>query len=173
MLTTHRPRARKKTAGKKIPVSVGRIKLVAAEVARDRGAGLEIRVELSWNGQSFVGEGSGVGHDDMTARLAAVATISALKASGASPGFELVGLKRVRAFDGEVVMVCLKGPRKSSKKYIGAVAVRDTLAQGAARAVLDAVNRVLAYDSEDASTAASDDQAESAAVEKSELQAAS
>ncbi|MEE9208662.1 MAG: hypothetical protein V3U67_09910 [Gemmatimonadota bacterium] len=176
-MTTRRPHARKKAAGKAGPLSAGRIKLVTVDVTRDRGAGFEVRVELEWLGQSFVGEGSGVGHDDMTARLAALATISAVKASDTGPGFDLVGLKRMRAFDGEVVMVCLKESGQSRKKYIGAVAVRETLAGGAANAVLDAVNRVLLYDSAGISAAdspaASDGQAERPPVEKSKLQVAS
>jgi hypothetical protein len=150
---------------------------MGAEVTRDRGAGFEVRVELEWLGQIFVGEGSGVGHDDMIARLAALATISAVKATGTGPDFELVGLKRVRAFDGEAVMVCLKESVKSCEKYIGAVAVRETLARGAARAVLDAVNRVvLSASANSVATGAatgSGDQPESTPGEKSELQAAS
>ena len=176
-MTTRRPRARRKAAGKSSLVSAGRVKLRAAEVTRDRGAGFEVRVELEWLGQTFVGEDSGVGHEDMIARLAALATLSAVRTSGTGTGFELIGLKRVRAFDGEVVMVCLKEAGKSCQKYIGAVAVRETLARGAARAVLDAVNRVLVYDLPDVATidSATDSgkQAESPPAEKSKLQAAS
>ncbi|MEN8144287.1 MAG: hypothetical protein ABFS14_04990 [Gemmatimonadota bacterium] len=172
-MTTGRPRARKKAAAKKSQMSGGRVKLIAAEVTRDQGAGFEVRVELEWQEQSFVGEDSGVGHEDMIARLAAMATISALKTSGSGPAFELVGLKRVRAFDGEVVMVCLRDPDQSCEKYIGAVAVRETLACGVARAVLDAVNRVLVYEAPAQSGTVSDSEASSQPAQKNELQAAS
>jgi hypothetical protein len=55
---------------------------------------------------------------------------------------QLVGIKLVQAFDGRVVLVCLHSTLLPDAKLLGAVPVSDTVDEAAARAVLDATNRL-------------------------------
>jgi hypothetical protein len=59
-------------------------------------------------------------------------------------GFELLGVKAVRAFDATVVIVSLTvSTNGSAQRVVGSYLTDDDLARGAALAVLHATNRIL------------------------------
>lgn len=116
--------------------------LTVAEVTRAPGCRIEVCVALRIGRQRFEGLSAGVGLDTMEIRLAAEATLDALHQAVGKERFRLIGIKRLHAFDADVILVALRD-QSESLRYIGAVPVRLTLVHGAAAAVLDATNRVL------------------------------
>lgn len=117
--------------------------LAGVEASRRPGNEVSVDVRLKIGRQSFRGLAEGVGLETMELRLAAEATMKALHEAAGHPRFQLVGIKRMHAFDADVILVALRDRRKEGRRYIGAVPVRSTLVHGAAAAVLDATNRVV------------------------------
>ncbi len=117
--------------------------LTVAEATRAPGSRIEVCVTLRIGRQRFEGLSAGVGLDEMEIRLAAQATLAALHRAVGSERFLLVGIKRLHAFDADVILVALRDQVEPSRRCIGAVPVRSTLVHGAAAAVLDATNRIL------------------------------
>ena len=85
----------------------------------------------------------GYGTETIEIRLAALATLEAIRKVTATPPFRLVGVKQMHAFDADVILVALRDPEIEGTSYIGAVPVRTTHVAAAAAAVMDATNRVL------------------------------
>lgn len=122
-----------------------RLRLSNVDVERDRGSHAHVTVELAVHDRLEMGEADGVGTETVELRLAAIATLNAVHAAIGSTRFRLLGIKRMHAFDSDVILVVLTGAEGDEKRrFVGAVPVRDTLVHGAAAAVLDATNRVLA-----------------------------
>lgn len=121
-----------------------RIRFVSVKISRERGSNIVVRVEIERDGEAFAAERSGVGLDAVELRLAADATLAAIRACEPdAPAFLLVGAKRLHAFDADVVLVSVARGADRRPAFLGAVPVRETLAQAAALAVLNATNRVL------------------------------
>ncbi len=122
-----------------------RLRISSVEVERDRGSHAHVVVELAVRDRIEKGEADGVGTETVELRLAAVATLDAVHAAIGETRFRLLGIKRMHAFDADVILVVLQEHEGDSRqRFVGAVPVRDTLIHGAAAAVLDATNRVLA-----------------------------
>lgn len=117
--------------------------LKRAEAQREPGAHVSVTVRLRVGRQNYDGASEGVGLETMELRLAAEATMHAIHAAIGAELFQLVGIKRMHAFDADVILVALRDRRADGQRYIGAVPVRSTLVHGAAAAVLDATNRIL------------------------------
>lgn len=117
--------------------------LTVAEAMRAPGSRVEVCVALRVGRQRFEGLSAGVGLDVMEIRLAAEATLDAIHQAVGTERFILVGIKRLHAFDADVILVALRDQAKSARRYIGAVPVRSTNVHAAAAAVLDATNRIL------------------------------
>lgn len=103
-------------------------------------------VVLSWEGKGRIrGAAEGIASPSGELRCAAQACLNALAQAVQDPAFEVVGVKAVRAFDENVVIVSLAmrgleaGPR-----LVGSCLSGDRLARGAAVAVLNATNRIIA-----------------------------
>ncbi len=121
-----------------------RLRLSSVEVERDSSSHAHVIVELALPDRVERGEADGVGTETVELRLAATATLDAIHAAIGKTRFSLLGIKRMHAFDADVILVVLQEQEGDSlKRYVGAVPVRDTLIHGAAAAVLDATNRVL------------------------------
>lgn len=121
-----------------------RLRLSSVEVERDRGSHAHVVVELELPDRVERGEADGVGTETVELRLAAAATLNAIHAAIGKTRFSLLGIKRMHAFDADVILVVLQEHEgEARKRFVGAVPVRDTLVHGAAAAVLDATNRVL------------------------------
>ena len=117
--------------------------LTVAEATRAPGSKVEVCVTLRVGRQRFEGLSAGVGLEMIELRLAAEATLRAIHQAIGDDRFALVGIKRMRAFDADVILVSLRDQADRSHRFIGAVPVRTTLVHGAAAAVLDATNRIL------------------------------
>lgn len=104
------------------------------------------RVKLTWRGSDeFVGECEGLSSQAGELRCAAQACVAALaKAVDGPLGFELLGVKSVRAFDSTVIIVSLAATgERGNKRIVGSCLVEADAARGAALAVLNATNRIL------------------------------
>ncbi len=104
------------------------------------------RVVLSWaDGRQFGGESEGVISQAGELRCCAEATVRALeRVVQPKIGFELLGVKAVRAFDATVVIVSLSVRQESrASRLVGAFLAETDVPRGAALAVLNATNRIL------------------------------
>ncbi len=121
-----------------------RPRLLAAELARDQGSNAIIRVVLERAGTVREAEQRGIGEETVIYRCAALATLKALHGLIDRPGhFELVGVKRVPAFDASVVLACVRTTSGRPRKLIGCVPLADDPIAGVAQAVLHATNRLV------------------------------
>jgi len=134
----------------------GRLKFVAAELIQEAGSRIRVRVELEHDGERYAAEEAGIGLETMQLRVAADATLAAIRLATDFYSCSLVGIKRMHAFDADVVLVSLRDSDRQDRRFIGAVAVHETLAKGAALAVLDALNRWLGHPDSGASVADDD-----------------
>jgi hypothetical protein len=104
------------------------------------------RVVLSWSdGRQFVGESEGVISQAGELRCSASAAVRALeRVSQPQLGFEVLGVKAVRAFDATVVIVSLSARTETTvSRLVGSFLAETDAPRGAALAVLNATNRVL------------------------------
>lgn len=124
--------------------AAGRFRLSSVTANRDASSRREVEVVLERNGRSYRGASEGVGGPQVELRLAAEATMEAIGTAveGAVP-FRLVGVKSIHAFDGDLVLVGLRGREATSRRLVGAVPDTGGPARAAAAAVLDALNRRL------------------------------
>ncbi len=126
------------------PVNYGRVRLATAELARSPGSRATIRIALERSGATHEVEREGVGEEIMILRLAAQATLDALdRAIGRERHFQLVGVKRLQAFDTLVVLACVRPADEPTLRLVGCVPAPDDLVRGAATAVLHATNRLV------------------------------
>jgi hypothetical protein len=104
------------------------------------------KVVLSWgDGRQFTGESEGVISQAGELRCCAQATVRALeRVVQPQLGFELLGVKAVRAFDATVVIVSLSARQETrASRLVGAYLAEADAPRGAALAVLNATNRIL------------------------------
>ena len=123
-----------------------RLRLSDFRMARTPSGRSAAHVELEWiDGIRVHGGAEGQTSELGDLRLASEAALRALERfSGGALSFEMIGVKLLRAFDANVVIVSVdvrsaEGPRRLLGCYL---AERD-VARGAVLAVLNATNRVL------------------------------
>lgn len=125
-------------------LSSRRIKFSKVERVVDRSGNVKLRVSLEWNGEIKIGEAVGESGDLLEQRTAATASLNALEAVvGESLGIKLVGVKHVRAFDEELMVVALYRPGPPSQRLVGSVSIDNDPRRAAAVAVLNGLNRIL------------------------------
>jgi hypothetical protein len=103
-------------------------------------------VVLSWaDGRQFTGEAEGVISQAGELRCSAGAAVRALeRVVHPKLGFEVLGVKAVRAFDATVVIVSLSARTETSvSRLVGSYLAETNPPKGAALAVLNATNRML------------------------------
>src|SRR5206468_11628278 len=95
--------------------------------------------------RQFTGESDGVISQAGELRCCAEATVRALeRVVQPKLGFELLGVKAVRAFDAVVVIVSLSVRQETrASRLVGAYLAETDPPRGAALAVLNATNRIL------------------------------
>ena len=130
------------------PVSVesrGRLRFTDFSLERLASGQCVARVALAWpNTGTFVGEATGLSSQAGEMRCAAQACLNAIARAMPESGFELVGVKSVRAFDATVVIASLATQgRLDGPRVVGSSLVQDDTPRGAALAVLNATNRLL------------------------------
>lgn len=104
------------------------------------------RVELEWNpGESVVGRSDGIATPLGDIRISVDATLRAIESfAQGSVTFELIGVKTMRAFDANVVMVSvLANTGSETHRLLGCQLTDDDVYRGAVVATLQATNRVL------------------------------
>lgn len=101
-------------------------------------------VTLGWRDRNPIeGTADGVTSPSGELRCAAEACINALAEGHAERRFELLGVKAIRAFDANVVIVSLGTQNGSNQRLVGSVLASEDVVRGAALAVLHATNRVI------------------------------
>lgn len=102
-------------------------------------------VSLEWDGQVVSGQSSAVSNPMVDLRVAAEACLNALHAFTAGEcSFELIGVKAVRAFDANVIIVSVTSRQnEGTRRLLGVALVEDDPTRGAVLAMLNATNRVL------------------------------
>ncbi|MEX1182968.1 MAG: hypothetical protein WEF86_07010 [Gemmatimonadota bacterium] len=101
-------------------------------------------VTLEWAGSEYTGEAIGAKGDALELRTVATAALAAVSAM--TPGdlqIKLAGVKQVRAFDAEMVVVSMYRPEAEPHNLVGAVVAGDDPRRAAAAAVLSGLNRLL------------------------------
>ncbi len=123
-----------------------RLRFTGFRVDRTPTARCTAHVELEWNpGEPIVGRADGIANPLGDLRVVAEATLRAIEnfASGRIH-FELIGVKTLRAFDANVVMVSvLSRSADGERRLLGCHLSEDDLMRGTVVATLQATNRVL------------------------------
>lgn len=104
------------------------------------------QVTLEWEPSAqFVGAEEGLGSEAGELRCSASATLKAIEqAVGGAVRFELLGVKAVRAFDTNVLIVSLVSHHEGRpQRLVGSFLAEERPERGAAVAVLNATNRLL------------------------------
>jgi hypothetical protein len=101
-------------------------------------------VRLEWAGSEYTGTVSGEKGDAVELRTISSASLAAIAALVPHDvKVRLAGVKMVRAFDAEMVVVSLYRPDDEPHNLVGAVVAGDDPRRAAATAVLNALNRLL------------------------------
>ena len=96
-----------------------RVRFVAADAERQAGSRVRVSVELSFEDRSHVAEAEGIGTETIEIRLAALATLDAIREVTNTPPFRFVGVKLMHAFDADVILVALRDENGEGTRYIG------------------------------------------------------
>lgn len=103
-----------------------------------------VRVELEYDNKRYSGSCEGQSSPIGDLRLGSEAAMQAIEAfSNGNLGLELMGVKLVRAFDSNVVIVSLTQRAQRGTRLVGCFLADQEPVRGAALAVLNATNRVL------------------------------
>ena len=123
-----------------------RLRLADSRFVRTPDGRCTAEVVLDWvDGNQFRGSSSGLSSPAVDLRVAAEAAIRALHTFAKGElAFELLGVKSIRAFDANVIIVSVAvkhGP--GPQRLVGVCLVENDPVHGAVLAVLNATNRVL------------------------------
>ncbi len=102
------------------------------------------QVDLEYDGRKVAGKCEGQSSPIGDLRLGAEAALNAIETfTDGALGLELLGVKLVRAFDANVVIVSCAQRTARSTRLVGCYLADRDAVRGAALAVLNATNRVL------------------------------
>lgn len=102
------------------------------------------RITLEWNGREVQGEASGEKGDALELRTVAAASLAAvLQLAPDDLEVRLAGVKQVRAFDAELIVISMYRTGAQPTNLVGAVVAGDDPRRAGANAVLSALNRLL------------------------------
>lgn len=120
-----------------------RVRFEGIERREERDNHVKITVTLEWGGEIYRGEATGERGDPIETRTAAAASLAAINKTLEAPlGLRLIGVKQVRAFDAEMMVVSLSRD-EGRQKLVGIVVTGEDSRRAAALAVLNALNRAL------------------------------
>jgi hypothetical protein len=115
---------------------------VRREIGSDQEA--EVRVTLEWGGREFHGVARGDARGAVELRTVAQAALDAvLEIVPGEIQLRLSGVKQVRAFDADLVIVSLYRPDGEPRNLVGVVVQGEDPRRATAVAVLSALNRLL------------------------------
>lgn len=120
-----------------------RVKFESIRRAENPDRSISMHTRLSWGGEVFEAEATGEKGDTIELRTAANSTLRAVEMVTGEPlNLRLVGVKHLRAFDGDVVVVSIYGG-PGRKTLLGVVLAGQDPYRATAVAVLMALNRLL------------------------------
>lgn len=121
-----------------------RLRFSEFSFTRSPSGHVSINVELEYEGQRWFGRSAGQSSPLGDLRMSAEAALRALEefAEG-SLSFELIGVKHIRAFDSNLVIVSIGLRDASGTRLVGCYLADEDMPRGAALAVLNATNRLL------------------------------
>lgn len=122
-----------------------RVRFMGVERFMERDNRVRIKVSLEWHGQVCTGEASGEAGELIELRTAAMAAVSALEEVIKDKlGVKVVGVKQVRAFDADLMVVSLhRAGEGAAQRLVGAVPGGRDPRASAAVAVLNGLNRTV------------------------------
>lgn len=123
-----------------------RLRFTNFSFTRTPSAFCTAEVELEWtDGEKFLGRAEGVASPYSDLRLAADATLRAIAGFAKTEiSFELVGVKALRAFDANVVIVSIIARRDgATHRLMGCHLADEDSLRSAVLATLQATNRIL------------------------------
>jgi len=122
----------------------GRLSFGAFNCTRSAAGRCTVQVTLEYSGKRFIGKAEGQSSPVGDLRLGAEAAMQAVEAfAHGTLGLELMGVKLVRAFDANIVIVSATQRVARGTKLVGCFLAGEDTVRGAALAVLNATNRVL------------------------------
>ena len=126
------------------PQRADRLKFSSFSFTRSPAGRCTVQVELEYSGKRYVGRTEGQSSPIGDLRLGAEAAMQAVESFAQGRlGLELMGIKLVRAFDANVVVVSCTQRSSRGTRLVGCyLADRDPV-RGSALAVLNATNRIL------------------------------
>ena len=126
------------------PIRTERLRFGSFSFTRSPAGRCTVQVELEYGGKKFVGRTEGQSSPIGDLRLGAEAAMQAVESFAQGRlGLELMGIKLVRAFDANVVVVSCTQRTSRATRLVGCyLADRDPV-RGSALAVLNATNRIL------------------------------
>lgn len=126
------------------PAKTERLRFGSFTFTRSPAGRCTVQVELEYGGKQYVGRTEGQSSPIGDLRLGAEAAMQAVElfAEGRL-GLELMGIKLVRAFDANVVVVSCTQRTSRGTRLVGCYLAERDPVRGSALAVLNATNRVL------------------------------
>src|SRR5688572_21812318 len=126
------------------PPRTERLKFSSFSFTRSPAGRCTVQVELEYAGKRYVGRTEGQSSPIGDLRLGAEAAMQAVESFAQGRlGLELMGIKLVRAFDANVVVVSCTQRSSRGTRLVGCyLADRDPV-RGSALAVLNATNRIM------------------------------
>jgi hypothetical protein len=127
-----------------VPEPRRRVRFVSSELTHPRVGLTVARAVVEWGGIERKGEARGESNPTSDLRLAAVATVQAVQqVVPAAPPFHVVGIKAVRVFDRDLVVVLVRVEGTVERPLVGTSLVQESPERSAGLAVLNALNRYL------------------------------
>jgi hypothetical protein len=121
-----------------------RVRFMELKRAVQQDQQIAYTVRLEWAGNEYTGTASGEKGEAVELRTISSASLAAIAALVPHDvKVRLAGVKMVRAFDAEMVVVSLYRPDDEPHNLVGAVVSGDDPRRAAATAVLNALNRLL------------------------------
>lgn len=120
-----------------------RVRFEGADRVEEAGR-VTITVSLEWGGEVHTGEATGERGLALELKTVARAAVRALESlTGESLSLRIIGVKRIHAFDSDLMVASLYRTAGTEQRLVGAVVVKDDPLAAAALAVLSAMNRPL------------------------------
>jgi hypothetical protein len=130
-----------------VPMRTGRerLRFVDFGFTRTPSGQCSAEVSLEWENATYIGRAIGQSSPLGDFRVAAEAALRALEDFAREElHFELLGVKHVRAFDANLIIVCVNiRERGAETRLVGCYLADADTRRGAAMAVLNATNRAL------------------------------
>src|SRR5690606_36455283 len=102
------------------------------------------QVTLDWNGRLWEGSDEGVMNPASELRVSAAAALHAVERIVEKRAtFSVIGVKELRVFDHDLVVVLVHCPQLDESRFIGIAMITNDRRRAAALAALNATNRVV------------------------------